>query len=291
MQTKLDVSTVTDQAIRSMPVEGASLAYIEQGSGVPVVFVHGAITDLRIWLDQVGHFSDRYRAISYSRRTHWPAQHKDAPESPYMRSLHAKDLIGFLDGLRLKRVHLVGHSFGGSIALLVALERPDLVATLVLGEPSPFLGLFDESDVGPLSKQRLGFDEAILIARGGNLEGAVRQYLKVIVGADVLDQLSNAARRIVLDNSSTLVPMLEHYYESPAISREGLTKTKIPTLLISGEFSPRLGLISNGKLQNCLPNSTEAVLYSTSHGLHIENPSGFDHVVLKFLAETATALN
>lgn len=291
MQAAPDVLTVTDHTIQSISVEGASLAYIEQGSGTPVVFVHGAITDLRIWFDQVAHFSDQYRAIAYSRRTHWPAQLKDVPEGPYLRSLHANDLIGFLDGLSLKQVHLVGHSFGGSIALLVALERPDLVATLVLGEPSPFLGLFDDSDVGPLSKQRLGFDEAILIARGGNLEGAVRQYLKVIVGADVLDQLSDAARKIVLDNASTLVPMLEHYYESPAISLDSLAKTKVPTLLISGEFSPRLGLISNGKLQNHLPNSTEAVLYSTSHGLHIENPTGFDHVVLKFLAETAAALN
>jgi len=289
MQTDLGVSGVDDHALRTMSVAGASLSYIEQGRGVPVVFVHGAITDLRIWRDHVEQFSEKYRAIAYSRRTHWPAEGRGIADGPYLRSVHAGDLINFLDGLRLKQVHLVGHSFGGSVALLVARERPDLVASLALGEPSPFLGLFDESDVGSLSKQKLGFDEAVLLARRGNVEAAIRQYLKVIVGADVLDQLSNTTKEIVLDNASTLVPMLEHYYESPPMNSESLSKINVPTLLISGEFSPRLGLINNAKLQSCLPNATEAVLYATSHGLHIENPGGFDHVVLNFLEETVQA--
>ena len=46
----------------------------------------------------------------------------------------------------MKKAHLVGHSFGAAIALLAAIERPDLVLTLTLGEPSPFLGLFDAAE-------------------------------------------------------------------------------------------------------------------------------------------------
>lgn len=290
MQARQDSLKVSDHPIKFMAVDGTSLAYIERGDGEPVVFVHGAITDLRIWLDQVEHFSKTHRAIAYSRRMHWPGE-KVQDDGPYLRASHTRDLVSFLEGLDLKQAHLVGHSFGGAVALLTALERPDLVASLVLGEPSPIVGLFENGDVDPLARQKIGFDEAVLLARRGNLESAVRQFLNVIVGADVLEQLSKVAREVVLDNAVTLVPMLEHYYESPPVSPESLEALEMPTLLISGEFSPRLAVIGNSKLHACLPDSQETVLDATSHGLHIENPAGFAQVVDDFLigASSTTA--
>lgn len=283
MQDSKEPLKVGDISVKHVPVNDTSLAYVEKGDGEAVVFVHGAISDLRIWQEQVECFSHHYRAISYSRRRHWPGE-QVKEDRPYSRSLHTHDLVGFLNALDLKNVHLVGHSFGGAIALLTALEHPELVGSLILGEPSPFLGLFDESEVDLLSKQKIGFDEAYLLAQRGNADGAIRQFLKVIVGADVLDQLPPAARGVVRENASSLAPMLEHYFVSPPISREQLSKCTAPTLLISGEFSPKIALLSNGRLHHCLPNSEEVTLYSTSHGLHIENPAGFNQVVLNFLA-------
>lgn len=283
MQGTKDSLSVGNTSVRRVPVNDTTLAYIEKGDGEPVVFVHGAISDLRIWLDQVECFSSCYRAISYSRRRHWPDQRvKDV--RPYSRSVHAQDLAGFLNALDLKKVHLVGHSFGGAIALLTALQYPELVGSLILGEPSPFLGLFEESEVDLISRQKLGFDEAYLLAQRGNAEGAIRQFLKIIVGADVLDQLPPTARAVVMDNASTLAPMLEHYFVSPPVSSERLANVRVPTLLISGEFSPRIALLSNERLHSCLPNSEEVILYSVSHGLHIENPAAFNQVALDFLS-------
>jgi pimeloyl-ACP methyl ester carboxylesterase len=198
--------------------------------------------------------------------------------------LHAEDLAGFLYALDLKKVHLVGHSFGGAISLLTAMRHPDLVASLVLGEPSPFVDLFDDSEMKLVSKQKVGFEEAYLLAKGNNSEAAIRQFLKTVVGADVLDQLPPAARVTVMDNASTLAPMLEHYFDSPTVGSEQMGRVTSPTLLISGEFSPTIAIRTNERLQDCFTNSQSVTLNSVSHGLHIESPDGFNHLVSSFLA-------
>lgn len=287
MQAIRDPLTEVNESVKRVPVNGTTLAYIEKGNGEPVVFVHGAITDLRIWLNQVDFFSNSYRAISYSRRGHWP-DHQIEDARPYSRSVHAEDLAGFLKALDLGKVHLVGHSFGGAIALLTALQHPELVRSLVLGEPSPFVDLLDDSEVNLITKQKVGFEEAYLLAKGRNADAAIRQFLKTIVGADVLDQLPPAARVAVMENAPTLAPMLERYFVSPPLSCGQLKSVTAPTLLIAGEFSPTIAVRSNGRLNNCLPNSAEATLYSVSHGLHIESPDEFNQLVSDFLANSLT---
>ncbi len=283
MQATKNLGTEPGGAVKRVPVNGTILSYIEKGNGKPVVFVHGAVSDLRIWLNQVESFSGSYRAISYSRRGHWPNP-PDTNGLPYSRGAHAEDLAGFLNALGLKNVHLVGHSFGGAIALLTALQFPDLVGSLVLGEPSPFIELFDASDMKLISKLKVGFEEALLLAKGENFEGAVRHFLTTTVGADLLDQLPPIARVAAMDNASTLAPMLEHYFVSPQISCDEIGRVTIPTLLISGEFSPTIAIRTNERLHDCLPNSEEKTLHSISHGLHIENSDGFNNLVAEFLA-------
>src|SRR5881397_1633840 len=103
-------------------VRGTDLYYVEHGSGIPVVLVHGSVGTLDSWRAQVAAFASRFRVIAYSRRFHPPnAARRD--EQPYSVSLHADDLIGLIEALGLERVHLVGSSYGAYVALLVTLRR------------------------------------------------------------------------------------------------------------------------------------------------------------------------
>lgn len=289
MHASEDLLKIRGLPLKFLPVNGASLGFVEKGDGEAVVFVHGAICDLRIWLDQVELFSHKYRAISYSRRDHWPAGRSDVPVR-YSRSTHAEDLICFLEELDLQKAHLVGHSYGGAVALLAAIQRPDMVMSLTLGEPSPIPSMFDGPETNLISRQKVGFAEARILAQMGKAEDSIRKFLSVIIGADVLDQLTPAARHIMVQNAPTLVPMLERFYESPPIGREQLKNVAARTLLMRGELSPRIALVSNSKLNDCLPNAREVILRSTSHGLHIENPVAFSKVVLDFIENNVTAV-
>jgi pimeloyl-ACP methyl ester carboxylesterase len=126
---------------QTVVVNGATLAYLERGQGQSVVFVHGGYSDLRTWLPQLDPFAAAgYRALAYSRRYARP--NEDIPQGQDDQlGPHVNDLLSLLRGLQLAPAHLVGNSWGAFICLLAALREPDLVRTLVLGEP-PVLPLF-----------------------------------------------------------------------------------------------------------------------------------------------------
>lgn len=272
---------LTNIPVKQAEVNGTKLAYIEQGNGgETIVFIHGAVSDFRTWTEQFNAFSKDYRVISYSRRSHYPNEN----DSNYTRALHTTDLVGFLKALNLEKAHLVGHSYGASIALMAAVQNPELVESLVLGEPSPFPALFDEEEIPLLSEQKKGFDIAARLAKIGDKKAAVREFLHIIVGIDVLGLLPAARRRVVLENAGTLLPMLQNYYDSPLISGEDLRNVKVPTLLVTGELSPAIARLSNKMIKRNLPNAEIAVLKGASHGLQMENPGSFNQMVGDFLA-------
>ena len=94
-----------------------------------MVLVHGTLEDYRTWDGQLEAFSKGYRLISYSRRYHYPNEWpKDATD--FSVTLHARDLAAFIKALNLPPVHLVGHSYGAFIALLVARDHPEVIRSL-----------------------------------------------------------------------------------------------------------------------------------------------------------------
>jgi non-heme chloroperoxidase len=110
-----------------------TLNYIERGSGVPVIFVHGSLSDLSYWQDQVVAFSKTYRAIAYSRRYNFPNQNPELPG--YSALADADDLAAFIDAMHLGKVYVVGHSYGALTALFLATRHPELIRALAIAEP------------------------------------------------------------------------------------------------------------------------------------------------------------
>jgi pyruvate dehydrogenase E2 component (dihydrolipoamide acetyltransferase) len=116
---------------RSIEVAGRRLRYLElgEGDGVPVLLVHGFGADLNTWMFTQPALAAGRRAVALDLPGHGGSA-KDVgtgePES-------LTDAVeGALDGLRIEQVHLVGHSMGGAVAKLLALRRPELVASLSL---------------------------------------------------------------------------------------------------------------------------------------------------------------
>jgi pyruvate dehydrogenase E2 component (dihydrolipoamide acetyltransferase) len=116
---------------RSIEVAGRRLRYLElgEGDGVPVLLVHGFGADLNTWMFTQPALAAGRRVVALDLPGHGGSA-KDVgtgePES-------LTDAVeGALDGLRIEQVHLVGHSMGGAVAKLLAMRRPELVASLSL---------------------------------------------------------------------------------------------------------------------------------------------------------------
>lgn len=139
--------------VRTVDVDGAALAYREHGEGAPLVFVHGSASDLRTWEQQLPTIGRSYRAIAYSRRYARPNEDIQ-PDADDQMLPHVDDLVALLRVLDAAPAHLVGHSWGGFICLLTAIRHPQLVRSLVLGEP-PVLTLFTSVPPRPTEMLRL----------------------------------------------------------------------------------------------------------------------------------------
>ncbi len=118
---------------------GLNLHYEDTGEDdLPiVVFANSLGTDFRSWDRVASRLTGTYRMVRYDKRGHGLSE---APDAPYSMSDHVSDLAALMDGLRLKKVILVGLSVGGQIAQGLALSRPDLVKALVLCDTAAKIG-------------------------------------------------------------------------------------------------------------------------------------------------------
>jgi non-heme chloroperoxidase len=132
---------------KKIAMNGTELSYIEQGSGIPVVFVHGSLNDLRTWAFQMGPFSKFYHTIAISRRYHYPNDFTDDGWD-YSALNHAEDMATFIEELGLVPAHVVGHSYGAYASTILIARYPELIRASVLCEPPiiPLLGAVQEEN-------------------------------------------------------------------------------------------------------------------------------------------------
>src|SRR6266566_2347597 len=268
-------------------VRGTDLRFVERGTGIPVVFVHGSLGTLESWGPQIEAFATRFRVIAYSRRYHWPnAAQPDGQE--YTLSLHADDLIGLIEALGLERVHLVGSSYGAYVALLVTLRRPDLVRSLVLAEP-PILPWLGRTPAGDSLRQV--FEATVLDAtqrafeRGDSLD-ALRRFVDGMSGrAGRFDGLPEADRAALLRTAFELRLELaaDPAVYTPALSCAEVGGIRHSVLLVTGERSPRVFHVITEELARCLAAEALVTVPGAGHDMHADNPASYNAAVLQFL--------
>ncbi len=169
-------------AVKRMSVNGADLVYLEQGQGTPVVFVHGAFSDHRAWEGQREAVAQRYRYIALTQRYFGTAPWPDSGEK-YSLATHADDLAVFIRELRTGPVHVVGWSYGGAIALALAVQHPELVKSLFLHEPSLATFVTDPADVKAAGEDRRDMTApAAGASKAGDTAGAVRLFFDGVNG-------------------------------------------------------------------------------------------------------------
>ena len=109
---------------------GVSLAYEEAGTGgPPLLLVHGMQCNRTHMYPQMGHFMARHRTLAVDLRGHGES---DAPKTGYTNAEINDDLIWMCRELGIEKPVAVGHSFGGSTLLHLAVTHPDFLSGLVI---------------------------------------------------------------------------------------------------------------------------------------------------------------
>lgn len=287
-QMAIGQSSLMSIPVKSMEVNGTILHYIEKGTGTPVVFVHGSFGDYRTWHYQIEPFSEKYLAISYSKRYRCP--NKEAADT----SIHSigndvEDLTAFIKAIDAGPVHLVGHSAGAYTALVVAIEHPELVKDLVLGEPPVWELTVGDSLGQALMKKAMAeiFVPALQAFKNNEDEKATKIFLDGVTGKqNFLESLPSVDRKIMMDEIATekndFLSEGDPEYKQP-FTESDIRKLTIPVLLVSGANTPRWLSHLTDRLAAVLPNDERVVLSNTSHGLEFTNPGAFNKAVLGFI--------
>jgi non-heme chloroperoxidase len=172
----LALSATSARAKKSgrVSADGLSFAYVEEGSGPPLILVHGSVSDYREWAKQMAPLARRYRVIAYSRRYHWPNEPPgaDADASPERQ---VEDLAVIIKALGVAPAHIAGHSFGGAVALRLALRHPELVRSLILIEPGVSGVLGDLPADDPVAKEAREGGPSHTCGDEGGLRGGRRR--------------------------------------------------------------------------------------------------------------------
>jgi aminoacrylate hydrolase len=106
-----------------------SLYYERQGMGFPVLFITGLGGFASFWQDQVATFAKRFELVTFDHRG---IGQSDPARMGYIVERMAVDAVALLDALEIRRAHVVGHSTGGAVAQVLAIEYPNRLASVVL---------------------------------------------------------------------------------------------------------------------------------------------------------------
>ncbi len=279
------VTSETGPEVRVARVNGTNLAYWNLGRGAPVVLVHGSLADYRMWSPQVSALSQRHRVIAYSRRFHWPNVARAATDPEYTHELHAADLAAFIRKLQVGRVHLVGHSAGGAVALQTALEHPSLVRSLTLIEPGIYsiLSQTDEGRSALAEVARASTEARDALARNDDAE-AIRILMDLVFRPRTLAGLAMDIRQSLLDNAPSLRAQFASAVAPPTFSCSDAARLRLPVLLLEGEETPPEFRLINDGLERCLRIRQRVRIPSAGHGLIFEHPALVNAAILRFLS-------
>ena len=226
--------------------------YDEHGDGEPLVLLHGGLVDARFFEPNLGPLAEKFHVYTPERRGHG---HTPDVAGPISYQLMADDTIAFLDQVVGRPADLVGHSDGAFVAMLVAMQRPELVNRLVMisggynksGEAMPDM----EFDVDQVV-QFLGPTYAEVSPDGAAhfpvVAAKIGEMAKIEPNLDV-SELANVAQRSLVMFSDDDLMTLNHAVD----------------------------------MYDALPNAELAVVQGTSHFLTQEKPHLVNTMLLDFL--------
>lgn len=268
--TETEVGTITS-------TDGTEIAFERMGDGPPIVLVHGATVDRRIWhRTGVGPaLADHCTVYAIDRRGH--GESDDDTEFELEREVD--DVVTMVESID-EPVIVLGHSAGGTRALEAAL-RTDNVRGLVLYEPAIPVGedAFDvEEEVA----------EMVDLLEDGENEQAYLLFLDEIAQLTPEELEALRSDPIWTEYASTfhetLLPRLEAFAEYDA-NLERFEALTTPTLLVAGSESGWLKAVTDA-VGDVLPNSTLVTFDGHGHAMIFTAPERFTDEVVAFVEDS-----
>ena len=246
---------------------GVDIWYEVTGDGPALVLVHANPFDHDLWLYQAAHFSTWFKVVSVDIRGYGRSA---KITTPYTEKDMCDDVMGVLGDLGIERAVLGGCSVGSGIAIHLGLDHPDTFSALVL--------VGGNSGVSDRYMQRVeGYTN--------DVEDYHIKHMKLLVAEDFPETRLGA---YLLNLWVEREPRLKGAAIAQVFHAGNGTDTtprlgdmKMPVLVINGEYDNSLP--AGKKTAELVPDGTQMILPGTGHACCIEDPAGFDALMMEFL--------
>lgn len=158
-------------------VNAVDLFYTDEGEGLPILLVHGWGCDSNDWVFQIDRLATTYRVVAVDLRGHGRSTARAAGGNTVAQ--YARDLAGLLSNLGIDSAVVMGHSLGGVVATVLAVEYPELVRAVVNVDPSYATSAATEAIVAALiSELGTAVGNAIAASSVAELEVHAPEWLR-----------------------------------------------------------------------------------------------------------------
>jgi 3-oxoadipate enol-lactonase len=257
-------------------LNGARIHYERAGEGLPVILLHAGVADHRMWGPQLGAFAKHFDVIAPDMRGFGRS------ELPPLHWSPVADVLGLIDHLQLKPVHLIGCSIGGGVAIDFALEHGERISKLVTVGPgvggTQFGARYPELFAEAEAAEKAGDHRAVVEADARLwLDGPRRRpgYVKDPIRKLFFEMDGN------FDSDFESAPI--DHIEPPAAER--LHEITAATLVVVGDEDAPPVFDAVELLMEKIPHARKAVIHDAAHLPNLEHPEEFNRIVLEFLLE------
>lgn len=269
--------------------DGIQLNVIDEGTGKPIILLHGWSQTAELFRYQIDALKKNYRVIAYDMRGHGDSE---KPEFGHRISRLAKDLDDLINALNLKNVILLGHSMGCSVIwCYIDLFGEDNVSKFIFVDQQAFMAINpawseDEKLKAGASVPQEHIFAAVNAFGGENGEEISKKFLasRLTPQTDentlnwVIEQNLKMPRKL----AGTL--FLNHMMNDWS---DVIPRIKTKTLIITGKASDKTPESQNW-IKDSIPGSELVVFEKEERGSHfmfLENPDKFNQVVMEFIGE------
>jgi len=247
-------------------VGGIDLEFQVRGSGDPVLLIHASvIADGFAPLLAEASFAQSGRIIQYHRRGFAGSTRHTGPRSVAQQASDCRGLLRYLD---VSRAHVLGHSYGGSIALQLALEAPDTVHSLCLLEPA----LMFVPGAAQFMQQ---MTPIVQMYDAGQKVGAIDAFLRLVSGPhyrEALDRLLPGEFELAVVDADTLFQVELPSLQGWSFRRDDARRIWQPVLSAVGSDSEPIFSEIHQMLLTWFPQVETLIVPAATHTLQMMNP-------------------
>ncbi len=267
-------------------VNGVRLAYELTGAArLPLVLVHGSWGSHHTWDLSAPGLARSFRVLAYDRRGH--SESERPPGQGSVRE-DVADLAALIEHLGLAPAWVAGNSFGASIALRLAGERPDLLRGVVAHEPPLFALLAGDPAMAPMLQavgERIGAVAARIAS--GDHAGAAEEFVETVaLGPGSWPTLTPAIQQTFVENAPTFLDETRDP-ETVVLEPTSLRAFGRPALLTKGDQSPPPFAPVIATLAGQMPGATVATFTGAGHIPHVTHPAEYVEAVTAFIDRNA----